>query len=113
MDRAGTVSGAEASGVAGEAAAIYDVSNTSNHDLTTIIPIAILAIGVLLALVLRSLIAPLYLIVSVGLSYLAALGLIDDRVHLHRGQRRDQLSSCPSSCSSSCWRWARTTTSWS
>ena len=61
--------------MAGEAAAIYDVSTTSNHDLTTIIPIAILAIGILLALVLRSLIAPLYLIVSVGLSYLAALGV--------------------------------------
>ena len=75
VDRAGTVSGAQASGVAGEAAAIYDVSNTANHDLTTIIPIAILAIGLLLALVLRSLVAPLYLIVSVGLSYLAALGL--------------------------------------
>jgi RND superfamily putative drug exporter len=75
VDRAATVSGADASGVAGEAAAIYDVSSTSNHDLVTIIPIAILAIGVLLALVLRSLIAPVYLIVSVGLSYLAAIGL--------------------------------------
>jgi putative drug exporter of the RND superfamily len=30
---------------------------------------------VLLALVMRSLVAPLYLILSVGLSYLAALGL--------------------------------------
>jgi putative drug exporter of the RND superfamily len=75
VDKAATVSGAQASGVAGEAAAIFDVSSTSNHDLTTIIPIAILAIGLLLALVLRSLIAPLYLIVSVGLSYLAAIGL--------------------------------------
>ena len=40
-----------------------------------IIPIAIVAIGILLALVLRSLVAPLYLIASVGVSYLAALGL--------------------------------------
>ena len=39
------------------------------------IPIAILVIGLLLALVLRSLVAPLYLIASVGISYLAALGL--------------------------------------
>ena len=38
-------------------------------------PIAILAIGLLLALVLRSVVAPLYLIASVGVSYLAALGL--------------------------------------
>ena len=34
-----------------------------------------MVIGILLALVLRSLVAPLYLIASVGLSYLAALGL--------------------------------------
>ena len=68
-------SGATRSGLAGEAAAIYDVSSASNHDLSRIIPIAIAAIAVLLALVLRSVIAPLYLIVSVGLSYLAALGV--------------------------------------
>jgi RND superfamily putative drug exporter len=43
--------------------------------LKKVIPFAILAIGILLALVLRSLVAPLYLIASVGLSYLAALGL--------------------------------------
>ncbi len=73
--RAGAASGARADGVAGEAAALYDVSSTSNHDLLTIVPIAILAIALLLALVLRSLVAPLYLIVSVALSYLAALGV--------------------------------------
>jgi putative drug exporter of the RND superfamily len=63
------------SGVAGEAAASYDISTTANHDLRLIVPIAIVAIGLLLALVLRSLVAPLYLIVSVLLSYLAALGV--------------------------------------
>jgi len=68
-------SGATASGVAGEAAAVYDISTTANHDLAVIIPVAVLAIGLLLALVLRSLVAPLYLILSVVLSYLAALGL--------------------------------------
>jgi len=39
-----------------------------------IVPVAIVAIGILLALVLRSMVAPLYLIVSVGLSFLASLG---------------------------------------
>src|SRR6185437_1469679 len=68
-------SGAVQSGVAGEAAALYDISSTAGHDLHVIIPIAVLAIGLLLALVLRSLVAPLYLIVSVVLSYLAALGV--------------------------------------
>jgi putative drug exporter of the RND superfamily len=67
--------GATDSAVGGEAPALYDISSISNSDLKKIIPIAILAIGILLALVLRSLVAPLYLIASVGLSYLAALGL--------------------------------------
>ena len=61
--------------MAGEAAAVYDISTTANKDLATIIPIAVVAIGLLLALVLRSLVAPLYLIMSVVLSYLAALGV--------------------------------------
>jgi putative drug exporter of the RND superfamily len=73
--RVGDSIGATASGVGGEAPALYDISAISNSDLVRVIPIAILAIGVLLALVLRSLVAPLYLIASVGLSYLAALGL--------------------------------------
>ncbi len=66
---------ATASGVAGEAPAFYDISSISNSDLLHVIPIAIVVIGVLLALVMRSLVAPLYLILSVGLSYFAALGL--------------------------------------
>jgi len=41
----------------------------------TVIPIAIAIIAVLLAVVMRSLVAPLYLIASVVLSYFSALGL--------------------------------------
>jgi RND superfamily putative drug exporter len=67
--------GAADYGVGGLAPAIYDISSISNSDLATVIPIAIAVIGILLALVMRSLVAPLYLILSVGLSYLAALGL--------------------------------------
>ncbi|HEY6794166.1 MAG TPA: MMPL family transporter, partial [Kineosporiaceae bacterium] len=67
--------GATDHGVAGQAPALYDISSISADDLTKIIPVAILAIGLLLALVLRSVVAPLYLIASVGISYLAALGL--------------------------------------
>jgi putative drug exporter of the RND superfamily len=67
--------GAADYGVGGQAPAIYDISSISNSDLAHVIPIAIAVIGILLALVMRSLVAPLYLIVSVGLSYLAALGL--------------------------------------
>jgi RND superfamily putative drug exporter len=67
--------GAVDSGVGGEAPALHDISAISNSDLAHVIPIAILVIGLLLALVLRSLVAPLYLIASVGISFLAALGL--------------------------------------
>ncbi len=66
--------GANANGLAGEAPALYDVSTISDGDLRHIVPVAVLAIGIVLALVLRSLIAPIYLIVSVVLSYLASLG---------------------------------------
>jgi RND superfamily putative drug exporter len=61
--------------VGGQAPALYDISSISNSDLAHVIPIAIIVIGVLLALVMRSLIAPLYLIASVAISYFAALGL--------------------------------------
>ncbi len=63
------------SGVTGEAPALYDISKISNSDLKKIIPIAIIIIGCILAILMRSLVAPIYLIVSVVLSYLAALGL--------------------------------------
>lgn len=67
--------GAVNSGVAGQAAAFYDVSTTAGQDLVKVIPIVLVLIMFLLIGLLRSLIAPLYLIISVGLSYLAALGL--------------------------------------
>ena len=68
-------SGATASGVAGQAAALYDVTQTADHDMVTVIPVAVLAIALLLGLVLRSLIAPFYLVASIAASYLAAIGL--------------------------------------
>ena len=67
--------GASAYGVAGEAPATYDVSQASGRDLVHIFPVAIIVIAILLALVMRSLVAPLYLIASVAVSYLAAFGL--------------------------------------
>jgi putative drug exporter of the RND superfamily len=67
--------GATANGVNGDAALANDVGTLSNNDISRIIPIVMLVLGLLLAIVLRSLVAPLYLVVSVGLSYLASLGL--------------------------------------
>ncbi len=73
--RAARLAGATASGVTGQAAFTYDVAQLSDSDLRTVIPIAIAVIAVLLAVVMRSLVAPLYLIASVVLSYFSALGL--------------------------------------
>ncbi len=67
--------GASAYGVGGEAPAFYDISQISDSDLAHVVPVAIIVIGLLLCLVMRSLIAPLYLIASVALSFFAALGL--------------------------------------
>jgi RND superfamily putative drug exporter len=73
--RAARSAGAAASGVTGQAAFTSDVAQLSDGDLRTVIPIAVAVIAVLLALVMRSLVAPLYLIASVVLSYFSALGL--------------------------------------
>jgi RND superfamily putative drug exporter len=67
--------GALDNGVAGEAPSLNDVASVSAHDLAKILPIVMLVLALLLALMLRSLVAPIYLVLSVALSYLAALGL--------------------------------------
>jgi len=66
--------GAEAYGVAGADAVSYDVFHTSSSDLGHIIPVVLVIVAGLLALLLQSLVAPWYLIATVGLSYLASLG---------------------------------------
>jgi putative drug exporter of the RND superfamily len=73
---AATAAGASQSGILGLNEFAYDVDHVSSADLNRIIPIVALLIALLLAVVLRSLIAPLYLVASVVLSYLAALGLV-------------------------------------
>jgi putative drug exporter of the RND superfamily len=73
--RAAAAGGATAVGVGGVAAVAHDISSVSGADLLRIVPIVLVLIGLLLAVVLRSLVAPLYLLLSVALSYFAALGL--------------------------------------
>ncbi|MGN6378398.1 MAG: MMPL family transporter [Gaiellales bacterium] len=75
VTRAATTIGAVDSGLGGLAPASYDVSQTSSNDLKRIVPVVLIIIGILLAIMLRSLIAPIYLVLSVLLSYLASLGL--------------------------------------
>ncbi len=53
----------------------YDIERTNAHDTKLIVPLVLLVVGLILALVLRSLVAPAYLIVTVVASFAATLGL--------------------------------------
>jgi putative drug exporter of the RND superfamily len=61
--------------VGGTSALDLDSNTAAQRDLRTVIPIVLAVIFVILALLLRSLVAPLLLIASVALSYAATLGV--------------------------------------
>jgi RND superfamily putative drug exporter len=75
LEAAAASSGAQQSGVLGLDAIAYDINHYSTSDLLSIAPVVMAALAVLLATVLRSLVAPIYLVATVALSYLASLGL--------------------------------------
>ncbi len=62
--------------VGGDTAEAYDTRTAGNRDSVVVLPLILLAIGVVLALLLRSLIAPLYLMVTIAFTYFATLGLV-------------------------------------
>ena len=70
-----TATKATDSGVSGLAPSSYDVSTVSQSDLVEIVPIVIVLLALLLGILLRSVVAPLYLVATVLLSYFAALGI--------------------------------------
>ena len=61
--------------VGGQTATQADTRTSVNRDAQVVGPIVIAAIWVILAMLLRSLVAPTYLVISVLLSFMAALGL--------------------------------------
>jgi RND superfamily putative drug exporter len=67
--------GAADNGVSGLAPASYDVSTVSQRDLVEIVPVVLILLMVLLGILLRSMVAPLYLVATVLLSYFTALGI--------------------------------------
>ncbi|MEI6373679.1 MAG: MMPL family transporter [Actinomycetes bacterium] len=73
-DRVHAVSGAAAL-VGGQTAAQVDVNEASRHDRNLIIPIVLAVIFLILVLLLRAIVAPVLLIVTVVLSYFATLGV--------------------------------------
>jgi RND superfamily putative drug exporter len=60
--------------VGGSTAVVADIKAVTNRDLKVIFPIAGVFIFVILAVLLRSLVAPLFLLLCVGLGYIATLG---------------------------------------
>ncbi|MCC3373636.1 MMPL family transporter [Cohnella sp. REN36] len=61
--------------ISGETAEQYDTKETNVRDMSIILPLIIIMIATLLIVYLRSLVAAAYLILTVLLSYLSALGL--------------------------------------
>jgi putative drug exporter of the RND superfamily len=68
------VPGADAM-VGGNTAVTLDIARAANHDRDLIIPIVLLLVFVILALLLRALVAPIMLMATVVLSFAAALGV--------------------------------------
>lgn len=60
--------------VGGESMSLADISHATNRDYTVVYPFAAGLIVLILAILLRSLIAPIYLLLGVGLGYTATLG---------------------------------------
>lgn len=67
--------GATAFGVLGQAPGAADVSAVSGQDMVRVVPVVLVVLAALLTVGVGSLLAPLYLVVTVALSFLAALGL--------------------------------------
>ncbi|CAB4744995.1 unannotated protein [freshwater metagenome] len=68
-------SASETSLVGGTTAVNFDIQQTNKRDRNLIIPTALLVIGIILSLLLRSLIAPVLLIITTVMSFGATLGI--------------------------------------
>ncbi|MEU4827500.1 MMPL family transporter [Actinomadura citrea] len=60
--------------VGGSTAIFSDINTVNNRDLSVILPVAAVLIALILALLLRSVVAPIYLVVAVLLGFAATLG---------------------------------------
>jgi RND superfamily putative drug exporter len=60
--------------VGGTTAIFGDINKVSDRDLSVILPVAVALIAIILALLLRALVAPVYLVVAVLLGFAATLG---------------------------------------
>ncbi len=61
--------------IGGQTSLLADTAGYNQHDTLLIVPAVLILVGIILALLLRSLVAPLYLLGAVTLNYYAAIGL--------------------------------------
>ena len=88
-----------------------EVAAASTRDQKVIIPLVLLVITITLVILLRAIVAPLYLLVTVVASYLARARDLARRLRRRVRRALGRPCFCRSSCSCSWWRWGSTTTS--
>ena len=96
--------------VGGTTAVFADIQAAMNHDYAVVFPVAAVIILVILMLLLRSLVAPWYLMLSVGLGFGATLGATVLVFQVFAGQA-GLVFLLPCTCTCSWWLSAPTTTS--
>ncbi|MDL4842985.1 MMPL family transporter [Aquibacillus rhizosphaerae] len=75
LEQAGITNASERVWIGGETATLYDTEVITSNDQSLIIPVVLLIIATLLLFYLRSVVAMIYLLLTVVLSYFSALGL--------------------------------------
>lgn len=75
LEKAGVQQNDEHVWIGGETATLYDTEEVTSQDQNLIIPVILIIIAALLLVYLRSIVAMIYLLLTVVLSYLSALGL--------------------------------------
>ncbi|MHC9573614.1 MMPL family transporter [Corynebacterium diphtheriae] len=76
-EQAGEIAGSEVRvASAGETVTARDSAAEVTHDFTLLVPLIFFVIALILGLLLRSWLAPIYLIATLGLSFAATLGLV-------------------------------------
>lgn len=90
LKKAGVSDAADKVWIAGQSATQYDQQTANAHDVKLIVPIVIALIALLLLVYLRSIVATIYLMLTVILSYFSALGL--GWILLHYGMGTEAIS---------------------
>ena len=77
--------------VEGDSAVLLDLQQASNRDMTRAMIYVLGGIFIVLILLLRALVSPIYLILTILLSYSATMGVVQAGLRRHPGQRRHRV----------------------